>query len=304
MEKIFELQLPLMVFLQNLRTEAMNGVVEFVTSLGEMYITLVVIMLLFWCIDKKKGFKVGASVLTATVTMQTLKAIFRVPRPFMMYPDQVTGLRQETATGYSFPSGHSTTASSFYGGLYKAFKEKWIRIISLILIIAIPLTRLYLGVHWPMDVIVGTALGVFFSIGMSKVYDRIYSDTALFNKVMLIAGTVTAVTAVVLGIALDWTEIDYRAVHNLQQNSAITAGAAFGLFLDRKKLNFIPAKTAKTRVLSCVVGLISGGACAFILLSIPFMHYLFETFAYALLGLWVSFLFPLFAVKFGWMEKA
>jgi undecaprenyl-diphosphatase len=235
--------------------------------------------------------------------MQALKAIFRVPRPFMRYPDQIIGERQHTATGYSFPSGHSTTASSFYSGLFKAFREKWIRAIAISLMIIIPLTRLYLGVHWPMDVIVGTAIGLFFSLAMGAAFLRIYECDSLFFKVCKIVAILTLPVAFVLAIALDWTNIDYRAVHNLMQNSAIAGGMFLGAYLERKNVNFKVPSAMMAKIKALLIGLLMAAPIALVLMVIPFMHYMFEAATYAFLGAWISFIYPMIAVKKGWMDK-
>ena len=303
MDAIFSFKLPIMLFLQNLRTPFLSKIVELLTSLGEMAIVLGVLVIIYWCVDKKKGFLVAAPILFSTVAMQTLKAIFRVPRPFMRYPEQIIGERQHTATGYSFPSGHSTTASSFYGGLFKAFKEKWIRVIAVSLMIIIPLTRLYLGVHWPMDVVVGTAIGLFFSLIMASTFLRIYECDSLFFKVCKIVATVTLPVAFALSIALDWTEIDYRAVHNLMQNSAIAGGMFLGAYLERKSVNFKVPSAIKSKIKALLIGLLMAVPVVVVLMVIPFMHYLFEFAAYTFLGAWISFIYPMIAVKKGWMDK-
>lgn len=303
MDALFSFQLPLMVFLQNLRTPFLTSIVELLTSLGEQAIVILVLLYIYWCVDKKKGFLIAAPVLFSTVTMQTLKAIFRVPRPFMEYPELIIGERQETATGYSFPSGHSTTASSFYGALYKAFSTKWIRVISMSLVVIIPLTRPYLGVHWPMDVIVGTLIGIFFAFFMSKRIVRMYETDSIFYKVAISAGIIGMALSLPLGIALDWTEIDYRAVHNLMQNSALMGGMFLGAYYERKNVGFKVSGTRRKKIKIALLGLILGAIPVALLMAIPFMHYLFEALAYAFLGAWVSCIYPLIAVKKGWMEK-
>lgn len=303
MDAIFSFQLPLMLFLQGLRTPMMTKLVELVTSLGEQAIVIVVLVTIYWCIDKKKGYLIASSVLFSTVTMQILKAIFRVPRPFMKYPDQVVGERQHTATGYSFPSGHSTTASSFYGALYKGFQQKWIKAIALILVIAIPLSRLYLGVHWPMDVAVGTLIGIFFSFIMASTIMKIYESDKLFNRVAIIVSVLMLPMAAVLGIALDWTDIDYRAFHNLMQNGALAGGMFLGTYFERKNVSFMISGSIKKRARNLALGILMAAPIVAILMVIPFMHYFLEAIAYAFLGFWVSFLYPMIAVKLGWMER-
>ena len=94
-----------------------------------------------------------------TVANQFLKLLFRIPRPWVQDPSlTVVGNAKEAATGYSFPSGHTQTAVGLYGGMARFAQRWWVRVALLLLVALVALSRMYLGVHTPLDV--GVSLGV------------------------------------------------------------------------------------------------------------------------------------------------
>ena len=315
MEILFQFQLPLMLFFQNIETIFLDTTSEIITVFGESPIPLLITIFIYWCWDKKKGFVVVNSLMSAMMSMQILKAIFRIPRPFMKYPELIQGKRQQTATGFSFPSGHSTTASSFYGGLCYSFKQKWIRTLSIALIVLVPISRLYLGVHWPMDILVGTLIGLVSAFALGRVFEKLYRNEKAFMIYTILFALVTLLIALPLAIIMDVNTLNYatlaefkattlyRAIHNLMQNSAIAAGIFAGMALDRKTLKFVPAQSAKTRILSLVAGLLMLAVVALALTAIPVAKYTFEFLTLAFVGIWVTYLFPLIATKLKLMEK-
>ena len=124
---------------------------------------------MYWCINKKYGQKLLFS-LTANIAINTgIKEYVKAPRP--IGTEGLESLRVSTATGYSFPSGHTQTATTFWTSLMIIFRQKWMYILGLIMILGVGLSRLYLGVHWPIDVICGWIFGIVFTIMFSKLFD-------------------------------------------------------------------------------------------------------------------------------------
>lgn len=315
MEFLFQAQLPIMLFFQNIETAFLDICSEIITFFGEIPIPLLVGIFIYWCWDKRKGFVVVSSLMSAMMSMQIFKAIFQIPRPFMEYPELIQGKRQQTATGFSFPSGHSTTAAAFYGSLYHNFKLKPLRIVCMTLIVLVPISRMYLGVHWPLDIIIGTILGLACAFPLAKLFEKIYENNRTFLRFSLVFFAISLLIALPLAITMDasragFATLDdfklttlYRAIHNLMQNSSISFGLFLGMFLDRKSVNFKAAGNAKNRILSFIVGLVLIAIPALLLLKIPFMKYTFEFVTFSLVGFWATFLFPLIAVKLGWMKR-
>lgn len=159
----FIMDIQFLLWFQKIR-EVLGPGVEILVSGVSMLSTVAVfvLFLVYWCLDRKTGrfgllcFSVGQFL------NQTCKAVFCIPRPWIrneaIHPSEHA---IESASGYSFPSGHSQTAMSSYGALsVKGTTSRWIRVILLVCILLVGLSRNYLGVHTPQDVLVGFGMGI------------------------------------------------------------------------------------------------------------------------------------------------
>lgn len=164
-------------FLSQFQSDPLTFIVKVITNLGG---TVVTIMLAFFALiaikDKKINFCICLNLALVFLFNTGLKFLVARPRP--------TFLHLVREVGYSFPSGHAMMSLAFYGFLiYLLFKNvipkrKWIAIITLsILILAIGISRIYLGVHYTTDVIAGFA----FSLGYLLIYTTIVGKLFL-NK--------------------------------------------------------------------------------------------------------------------------
>ena len=140
-------------WLESIRIPGLNEFMLAVTYLGDEIAFLVVALILFWCVDKRRGYYVLAVGFLGTITSQFMKIWCRVPRPW--YQDEnFTILEQarEGASGYSFPSGHTQSALGVFGSIARVQRQVWLRSACIIACILVPISRMYLGVHTPADV--------------------------------------------------------------------------------------------------------------------------------------------------------
>ncbi len=181
-------------FLEGLRTPFLDSVMSLLTHLGEETLFMLVALIFFWCLDKHRGYFLLFVGFTGTVCIQILKMLFRVPRPWVLEPDfTIVESAREGATGYSFPSGHTQCATNVYGGIARSSKRRWVQIGGVLLFLTVALTRMYLGVHTPLDVGVSLLLG----IGLVLVIYPIMKQTE--KKPMLMYGVIGAVLLLSLG---------------------------------------------------------------------------------------------------------
>ena len=147
--------------LERFRLPILNEFMLLITQLGEETAFLAVALIVFWCVDKKKGYFIMSVGFIGTMANNVLKLICRVPRPWVL-DKNFTILEQarEAAAGYSFPSGHSQTAVGTFGALALTAKKKWVKILSVIIAILVPFSRMYIGVHTPWDVMAGSFLSL------------------------------------------------------------------------------------------------------------------------------------------------
>ena len=145
----------LLYFFESIRNPFLDFIFSIVTLCGEETVFMAVGMIAFWCFGKYRGYYLLCTGFAGTVINQMLKMVFRVPRPWVKDPSfTIVESAREAASGYSFPSGHTQSSVGLFGGLARAYKIKAVRIIAITLCVLTPLSRMYLGVHTPADVLV------------------------------------------------------------------------------------------------------------------------------------------------------
>ena len=148
-------------FLQSIRTPVGDFLMALITHLGEELLFMAVGLIFLWCIDKKRGYYILFAGFTGTVLTQFLKITFRIPRPWVLDPNfSIVEEARLEATGYSFPSGHTQSAATLYGGIARSERRhKWIFWSSIAAVVLVAFSRMYLGVHTLLDVGVALAIG-------------------------------------------------------------------------------------------------------------------------------------------------
>lgn len=184
-------QLDILMYLQSIRNELLTGIFTFFTICTEVPVITVLTAMLYWCINKKAGQRILFALAGSLNINVAVKNIVKMPRP--IGTKGLISLRTQTATGYSFPSGHTQTATTFWTSMITQFKNIWIYIIGILMILGAGISRLYLAVHWPMDVILGWILGIILSILFIKLFDYIDNSKNYYILViiMLIFGVCT-----------------------------------------------------------------------------------------------------------------
>ncbi len=146
-------------FLEGLRTPIGDAFFSAVTHLGEETIFILIGLLFFWCISKKQGYFILSVGFLGTVINQFLKLTLRIPRPWVRDPKfTIVESARAEATGYSFPSGHTQSSVGVFGSIARISSHKILRGLCITACILVPLSRMYLGVHTPADVIVSFAI--------------------------------------------------------------------------------------------------------------------------------------------------
>ncbi|MBR1758100.1 MAG: phosphatase PAP2 family protein [Lachnospiraceae bacterium] len=160
---------------------------NFFSFLGEEYICVAVLGVVYWGLDKKKGERIGVAVLFANVGIGLLKNIFARIRPWAA-SDKIELLRD--VEGFSFPSGHSANCTTLYPTTAYEYREKKAWTWAAILIpILCGISRCYVGAHWPTDVITGWLTGLIIFFACTTVLNKV-KNKYIFYLVVLGISTV------------------------------------------------------------------------------------------------------------------
>ena len=152
--------------LQEFRNGAGTFLADFLlkmTYFGELNTVLVIMAVIYWCVSKDVGTYLLMGWSGNRILNGALKVTVCAYRPWIRdarilpYGDSIN-----TATGYSFPSGHTMNASTVYGGgAVRKDLPGILRIVLGVMVALVAFSRIYLGVHTPQDILVGAVCGTF-----------------------------------------------------------------------------------------------------------------------------------------------
>ncbi len=130
--------------------------------LGQPEFFLLVIAYLYWCSNPRLGLRLGLLMGISGGLNEVLKVVFHLPRPYWVSPE-VRALAPHPSFG--LPSGHTQGTVTFWGLLAATARRRWFSLLVVVLIVLIGVSRIFLGAHFPVDIITGAALGLAILIG-------------------------------------------------------------------------------------------------------------------------------------------
>ena len=170
--------------IESIRCDFLNIFFGLITLLGEETVLVVIICTVYFAYSKDIAKKITFITLTSLGFNSTIKNIAKVPRPFSN--GAVTCLRPDTATGYSFPSGHTQNFAAWSSAFAFILKSKLLLILSVIITALVAFSRIYLGAHYPSDVIAGGMIGILTAYICNKLYDKFERKTLLYAILILL----------------------------------------------------------------------------------------------------------------------
>lgn len=189
---IKKMDIEYLLLLQNFRESTNNVLTPFMEAISLFAVSFLIMIPVFvyWVVDKRKGLYTLASYYLCCGVNAMVKLTACVYRPWIRDPRVVpAGDAISTATGYSFPSGHTVTAGPIYGGL-AVVSWSWKKIVSVFLILCVLITgfsRNYLGVHTPQDVCVGLLESVLALFVMMKIFSYLDEHPEKENLFLLLS---------------------------------------------------------------------------------------------------------------------
>ena len=151
----------LLYFFEKLRMPWLDSVMMVITQFGGEILFLAMAIGAFWCVSKRLGYYMLTVGFIGTTLNQALKLIFRISRPWVQDPDfTIVEAARADAGGYSFPSGHTQNAASVMLCPALMARKKWLKAVLWTMFFLVALSRMYLGVHTPLDVGVSLVIGL------------------------------------------------------------------------------------------------------------------------------------------------
>ncbi|MBC7240943.1 MAG: phosphatase PAP2 family protein [Anaerolineae bacterium] len=238
------------LWIQGFRTPWLDVLFKALSGLGTTYAYLALLPLVYWCFDRLAGIGLAYVVLLSGWLNAGLKALFAIPRP-----SDPRIMRLEEIGDPSFPSGHAQNAMAVWGYLAGRARRAGFWVLAVLLILGIGFSRLYLGVHYPQDVLAGYLVGALFLLAF-----------ALAEKYLTrLVGPLTVGAQVVLALAVPallWLGSWALGMPEGQGDvsPAVVAGALFGLnlgiVLEGRLVRFSPAGPALQRAGRFLLGLV------------------------------------------------
>ena len=229
--------------LESVRTPFWDQVAGWVTYLGDETFFMLVGLALVWCFDKRWGFRLLFAGLVGTTLNQLLKAVFLIPRPWVIDPGfTIVESARAGATGYSFPSGHTQSAAAVMGMLAVRLKKRLFTAFCVLVVLAVAFSRMYLGVHTPLDVGVSLVTGALTVAAMTALFDRM-EGTARGRR--RLGAAMLGFTVLLLLFVLLWparegnvAEFDAHGVESAWTLFGTMGGLLVAWWADRRFLNF------------------------------------------------------------------
>ncbi len=303
--------------------EGLIGPMKAISFLGTEDFFLLIIPALYWCVSVRIGLNVGVMLLASNAVNMALKLSLHSPRPYWV-DGRVNAWSVEKAFG--LPSNHAQIAASVWGVAGATIKRAWAIIGAVVIILSIGLSRIYLGMHFTSDVVVGWAVGgmvLMLYVRLEKRLEGWVNRQSL--KRLLWAVLLSSLVFLVLinGVRLSLNRWELPAaweqqaiqssgegIDPLHMDTAYTlAGTWMGMlggaaWLFRAKGGYEPAGSLKQKVLRYLVGLVGVMVLWFGLGQIfpreaDFISYFLRFVRYTLVGLWVSAWAPLLFRRLG-----
>ena len=232
-----EFELNIIRAIQSIANPFLDGLFQFITMFGEEAILIPLIAVIYWAFNKKMGEYIAYASLTSVLVNGAIKDIFKAKRP--IGEPGIRSLRIETATGYSFPSGHTQGTASFWSAIAIYLKKNYMYAISALIIILVAISRLYLGVHYPKDVLFGAIFGILTSFIAYKLFNKVNNKIALYFITFIIF-----IPALLYAHSADFIK-----------GMGTFLGFALGIYVEKKYVNFSVEGKSVNKILRVVIGL-------------------------------------------------
>ncbi len=286
----------IILYFQEHANSFLDLLMQGITMAGEQMVFIAVITFIIWNISKRSGYMLTYTLMTSSILNGLLKLIVHSPRPFQVL-EGIEGKRLSTAEGYSFPSGHTQGAVTFYTGVALCLKKRRYMAAAVIIAGLVGLSRVYLGVHWPIDVIGGFTIGLLYTLVMFTLLERLIDDPIFRQRLNLITAGISAAGLLVLIPLASGDSVHYEQYHSLIKLLSITGGFTIASFFEERQVHYDTAGSLMIKLLRYVIGLAGALLIMYGFKLILPTHEISTVIRYAGAALWAFYLYPLIGIR-------
>lgn len=267
----------LIKLIQTFSNPFLDIVFQLITMMGEDIFFMFVTAAIYWCIDKELGYKVGFVTLTSAAINCGVKDVFKIPRP--IGEPGIRSLRVHTAEGYSFPSGHTQNTTTLWIFFMLQFRRRWLYITGVLMIFLVGISRLYLGVHTPLDVMGGIIIGTVWVLVWNSVFNQ--SKNHMNKRIIIIMVVLASIGLLV-----------FKDANYYKVVGALT-GLLTGYLIEPRYIKFEVKASLFQQILKIFFGLGVVYVLRLFLKSALPQTLISDYFRYLILLLWVTIAAPL-----------
>ena len=316
MEPLFPISYEIITWLQGF-SPALDPLMKLVTFMGQFEFYMIFIPLVYFVIDRSLGLRILYLLVIGDAVGSYAKQLLRQPRPYWL--GEVEGLAGETS--YGMASTHASNSIALWGYIAYYVKKGWMTALSILIILLIGLSRLYLGVHYLHDVISGWLLGLLVLFVFIKSEDRVAAWwRSKSNGAQVGLGSAASLLIIVLGVLVttlvsgtsdppEWSaySTEARSITNYFTLGGVLFGAISGAVLMFEYAPFQVRDAWWKRILRYLVGL-AGVLVLYLGLDVLFAGiaaddsipgYILRYIRYGSLSFWAVFLAPWLFIKVG-----
>lgn len=306
-----------MQFLVEHRTALLTKIFLAASFFGETYAFILLVTLIYDMFDKTLAVRLSVVVLLSMCLNQVLKIIIKNPRPFIRENTYLqkwavsTENAKELALEYSTPSGHAMGGSAFYSYLYAAVENRFVKVIAVVAILLTGLSRPYLGVHYPGDILIGWTIGLLIGLVSIKYADQISDGwNRLYYGGRAVIVVVGSLGLWLITIAINGWRIDSQPLTFLGYAGFLT-GIVLGYPLELRIVRFDPKSSGPlAKVLRFGISMAAALASLLLLEALfraiatdySIFGNLLQYIRYTVAGVVTIFVAPLFFTKIGLAE--
>lgn len=278
MEQVWQWGIDCIIVIQKIRTPFFDAMFVFISSLGTQMFYMLLIPVLYWCFDRKTAARIFILFFISSWLNSVMKDFISHPRPYNLDESVQIG----HTGGPGIPSGHAQQSLVLWSYLAVWVKKPLFTSFAVFIILAIALSRLYLGVHFPTDILGGWFLGALLLLAAWPAFDKIEIFAQKLNPALL--GSVVLIVPVLLSFILPsrWSVSPIGAA----------SGFCIGLIIEQHSTGFAPADSVKKGFFRYISGIIVLFIIFFTgkhIFGITTPGYLVYLFIHSwIMGLWVS----------------